>query len=74
MRQADIYKKVGITSAYISMILAGKRAPGWPLAKKLQRVTGVHPKYWMESMTNPNELNAQLTKKGYEHGKRNQEI
>jgi len=68
MRQSDIYKKAEISKAMISLILAGKRAPSWNMAKKLQKVTGVDIVYWMESKKASKQLNDQLVKKGYEYG------
>ena len=66
MKQADIFKKTGISRSSISRILAGERAPSWEAAKKLQKATKVHVSYWMESKNAPEKLNAQLIKRGFQ--------
>ncbi len=43
-----IAKKAGISDAYISMILSGKRRPSWQNAKKLAKITHTKTELWME--------------------------
>lgn len=64
--QTTIASKAQISDAYLSLILAGKRKPLWATGKKLQRATGVHIRFWMESNNAPELLKKQLVKRGFE--------
>lgn len=39
--QESLAKKLGVKSAYVSMLAAGKRQPGLTLALEISRITGV---------------------------------
>lgn len=39
--QRSLAKELGVSPAYIAMILAGARTPSLPVAKQLQDVTGI---------------------------------
>ena len=49
MKQKEIAKKVGISPAFLSEILTGRKSPSWETAKKLAVVTGVAAARWMET-------------------------
>jgi transcriptional regulator with XRE-family HTH domain len=38
MKQADLAKEVGVSKAYISLLLSGKRKPSKQVAEKLKQV------------------------------------
>ena len=38
MRQADLAKEVGVSKAYISLLLSGKRKPSKKVAERLKQV------------------------------------
>ena len=38
MRQADLAKELGVSKAYVSMLLSGKRNPSKKVAQKLKQV------------------------------------
>jgi transcriptional regulator with XRE-family HTH domain len=38
MRQADLAKEVGVSKAYISLLLSGKRKPSKRVAERLKQV------------------------------------
>lgn len=59
-RQTDIVKMVGISDAFLSEILAGKKSPSWETAKKLFKATGIRPEIWMESKNNYELLKTKL--------------
>ncbi len=40
MRQIELAKQLGISKAYVSMLVSGKRMPGRQLTKRLQKLTG----------------------------------
>jgi transcriptional regulator with XRE-family HTH domain len=46
--KTTIAKKTGISNAYLSMILSGKRRPSWQNAKKLAKVTHTKIELWMD--------------------------
>jgi len=46
--QLDIAKDAEISSAFLSLILAGLRRPSWKTAKKLASATGTTPELWLE--------------------------
>jgi transcriptional regulator with XRE-family HTH domain len=39
--QVSLAKELGISTPYISMLLAGQRTPSLPVAKRLQEITGI---------------------------------
>jgi transcriptional regulator with XRE-family HTH domain len=39
-RQVDMARQLGVSRAYISMLVSGKRKPSKQLTKKLQKLTG----------------------------------
>jgi transcriptional regulator with XRE-family HTH domain len=54
--QKNVAKKVGISPAFISMIMSGQRRPSWNKAKKLAEATGTKVDLWMEG--SPDEIRA----------------
>ncbi len=46
--QTRIANKAKISTAYISMILSGKRRPSWQNAKKLAFITKTRPELWLD--------------------------
>ena len=59
-RQTHIAKMAGISDAFLSEILAGQKSPSWETAKKLFKVTGIRPEFWMESRNNYQILKTKL--------------
>lgn len=59
-RQTHIAKMAGISDAFLSEILAGKKTPYWETAKVLSKVTGIPVEFWMESKNNPEQLKAKI--------------
>lgn len=51
MKQIDIAKKAGVSTATVSGILTGKRAASWTAAKKLAAATNTAPEIWMDGPT-----------------------
>lgn len=49
MKQNDLAKKLGVTQAYISAFINGKRGCSLLTAKKLSSIFGNPPLWWMES-------------------------
>lgn len=47
--QGQLARLLGITDAYLSQILNGLRRPGFTLAAKIQRVTGIPAVSWVTS-------------------------
>lgn len=47
--QNDLAREIGISPAYLSMILAGKRRPSLPLAFKLEEFTGIPAEEFVEA-------------------------
>lgn len=39
--QAALAKELGLSTAYVSMLLKGQRTPSLPVAKQLQELTGI---------------------------------
>jgi transcriptional regulator with XRE-family HTH domain len=39
--QASLAQELGISTPYISMLLAGQRTPSLPVAKRLQEISGI---------------------------------
>lgn len=65
IKQQYVADEARMTSALLSQILSGQKAPSWKTAKKLFQVTNIRPEIWMESMTDNNQLRAQFTE--YQH-------
>ncbi|MGD9732556.1 MAG: transcriptional regulator [Desulfamplus sp.] len=59
-KQTHIAKMAGISDAFLSEILAGKKTPYWETAKRLSNVTGIPVEIWMESKNNPKQLRNQI--------------
>ena len=67
-------KKIGVSSAYIGMIVNGKRLPSWRTAKKLAKATGTDPVMWMEGT--PEEKYSAISEKSFScehHNKKSEE-
>ena len=56
MKQQDIAKKVGISGAFLSEIIHGKKSPSWKTAKNLNKITGVPIDLWMENKSRHSEI------------------
>jgi plasmid maintenance system antidote protein VapI len=54
LKQKNISKLLGVTDAFISMVLSGKRSISYPMAKKLNALTRIEKDFWMEA--NADEL------------------
>jgi len=46
--QREMAEKAGITEAFLSYIVNGKRRPSWKVAKNLALVTGTKPELWLD--------------------------
>jgi len=50
--QRSLAQELGVSPAYIAMILASKRTPSLPIAKRLQDVTGIPaPEFIAQNLT-----------------------
>ncbi len=58
MKNYQIAQKVGITPAFYSEIINGKKRPGRETAVRLEQITGVPFKTWM--LGTPEEIRAEL--------------
>lgn len=47
--QNEIANQIGVTAAFISYLLNGRRRPSWSLAKRLSENFGHSPSWWMEA-------------------------
>jgi len=63
MKQNELAKKVKCDQSHISYIINGKRFPSWKLAKKIAKILGTTPEFWMCD-TPPEEKRKAL--EGYE--------
>lgn len=63
--QSDLARRLGISRQAVHEILSGKRVPGYKMATKLERATGIPRLAWMD----PDEFhNPYLKKNGNGNG------
>ena len=46
--QHKIAIRVGVSDAFISLIINGQKRPSWSVAKDLAVITGTKPELWLE--------------------------
>jgi len=56
--QNEIANSVGVSDAFISMLISGKKRPSWKKAKMLAAFTGTKPELWLDG--SPEEIKAAL--------------
>jgi transcriptional regulator with XRE-family HTH domain len=49
MKQKDLAALLGVTDAYLSQILSGRRSPGLSTALRIEDCTGVPARSWLSS-------------------------